>query len=424
MEQKRENSDFLRKIIKFIPLAERKKVTQEITESSSPKFDFFLLVVVSSAIATLGLIIDSSAVIIGAMLLAPIMSPIIGIGLGAMMGNTDLVKTGFSSLLRGAAIAIGVAFLFSLVNLLIPFSSSFQENLPSEVLARTNPSPNDLMIAFAGGLAAAYAMTHPKLSAALPGVAIATALMPPLCTVGIGIALGEWRIVGGALLLFITNTITIAFASSIVFFLTGFSTFYKKDEVRIPHSLTTAAILTAILLISLTVLSIRFFVNAQESGELAKIVEQEVIAINGAELVGMDVIPSDNGTHIELTIRTNKALSHYQVITLQEALVSRLDQPVSLIVNQVIAELLDPLHPPTATPTSTLGPSPTPTLTPTVTVTPTATHTNTPTPTNTPSPTNTPLPGYGKIIGHRYLITISTNHLADSSFRTCNAIRY
>ncbi len=127
-----------------------------------------------------------------------------------MTRNTTLLRNAISALLRGALLAIALATLMTLFNNLLPFFGI--QELPKEVLARTRPTPIDLVIALAGGVAAAYAMTQPNVSAALPGVAIATALMPHLCTVGIGIALSRWDVAGGATLLIITNTVTIAFA--------------------------------------------------------------------------------------------------------------------------------------------------------------------------------------------------------------------
>ncbi len=169
----------------------------------------------------MGLVTNSPAVIIGAMLVAPLMSPIIGLGLASITGNGRLAKMALSALLSGAGLAILLSTILTVINRHLPFV--VLQELPAEVLARTHPSPIDLLIALTGGLAAAYALTRPNISAALPGVAIATALMPPLCTIGIGIAFESWQVAGGATLLFVTNTITIAFAAALVFFLRGFT---------------------------------------------------------------------------------------------------------------------------------------------------------------------------------------------------------
>jgi len=374
---------------------ERREIISEIKPMASPSFDFFLMVVLSCSIATMGLITNSPAVIIGAMLLAPLMSPLIAIGLAAMSGDSKLLGTAFTTILRGALLAVLLSFLITKINTLLPFIS-FQE-LPTEIIARTNPSPTDLMIALAGGLAAAYAMTNPNLSAALPGVAIATALMPPLCTIGIGISIGRWDVAGGASLLFLTNAVTIAFAATLVFFLRGFSvTSSLRNSHRLLSSLLLSALLVILLLVPLSFYSIQFVREASENREIHAVVIKEVRDTLQADLMEMDVKRSESGLQMTLTVRTRSPLRYQQVVNLQQAIVDRINKPVSLKVNQIFAEELDPLIPPTPTPTPTqtptptLGPSPTATHTPTSTNTMTPTATFLPTNTHTPSPTWTP----------------------------------
>ncbi len=401
-----EKPSWFRKLIKPLPPDQRKVIIEEITPSVSPGFDFFLMVVLSCSIATLGLITNSPAVIIGAMLVAPLMSPIIGIGLASITGNTTLFRNAFSALLRGALLAVALATLMTLVNNLLPFFSI--QELPQEILVRTRPTPIDLVIALAGGVAAAYALTEPNLSAALPGVAIATALMPPLCTIGIGIALNRWDVAGGATLLFITNTITIAFASVLVFFLRGFYYSFHIQNHRIPRSLVVAALLTALLLVPLSYFSYKFFKEASENRLINTVVAEQVRKLGGAELVELSVTRNGPGLDMVVTIRTGSSLRYEQVVALQKAIVNGIHQPVSLQVSQVIAENLSPLIPPTSTSTATQtltftpGPSPTATntLTPTNTSTSTATETATSTLTPVPSATSTstPTPSVGEIV--------------------------
>ena len=381
---------FLQKLIHPLTADEKIVVTQDIRESASSSFDFFLLVVLSCSIATLGLITDSPAVIIGAMLVAPLMSPIIGVGMASITGDSSLARNSATALLRGAGLAILLSTLMTMGNARLPFV--VLQELPSEVLSRIHPSPIDLAIALAGGLAAAYALTRPNISAALPGVAIATALMPPLCTVGIGIALGHWDVAGGALLLFVTNSITIAFASALVFFLRGFSPDTHIVNRRLPHTLVISALITLTLLVPLTYYSVQFFQQANENRRINDVVNAEVARLKAA-LVEMKVSYSGNDLDMIITVRTSSALRYEQVIALQKAIVDGLQRPVSLRVNQVFTEQLNPLVPPTptstptVTPTNTLGPSPTKTPTP---LPPTATATFTPTATATP--------GLGQII--------------------------
>lgn len=375
---------------------ERKEIAEEITASASPGFDFFLLVVLSCSIATMGLITNSPAVIIGAMLVAPLMSPIIGLGLGSIMGNAQLVESALSALLRGAVLAVLLSAVMTVINRNLPFV--VLQELSEEVLARTHPSPIDLVIALAGGLAAAYAMTRPNISAALPGVAIATALMPPLCTVGIGLALERWDVAGGATLLFVTNAITIAFAAAFVFFLQGFSPERQIQGQIIPRALLSSASLTMVLLIPLSFYSIKFFNEATENRMINEVVNAQVLKMNGAELVEFNVQRVQDGLSMVITVRTNTPLRYEQVTELQKSIATSLQQPVSLKVNQVFAEQFDPLIPPTFTPTLTL--TPTPTLTPTNTPGPSLTPTFIPTvtPTFTLTPSATPAPGLVRVV--------------------------
>lgn len=380
--------------VRKIPFDQRREIIADITESSSPGFDYFLMVILSTSIATLGLITNSPAVIIGAMLVAPLMSPIIGIGLASMIGRRTLLKSALSAVLRGALLAVGLSTLLTVINSYLPFVSLHE--LPQEIISRTHPSPIDLMIALAGGIAAAYSLTEERLSAALPGVAIATALMPPICTVGIGVALLDWDVAGGAFLLFITNAVTIAFAAAFVFFLRGFNPYPIDNNRKLPPTLQFSALLIVILLIPLTYFSIDFVRQASEYRLISQILNEKVDAINNAELVDFTTNQENETISIDMTIRTNNPMRYEQVIALQESIVDALNQPVSLRVNQIFAERLDPLIPPTATntpsPTLTFTPGPSPTLTFTSTVTATLTSSATATflPTSTITPTLTP----------------------------------
>ena len=384
----------IRSPIRKIPFDQRREIISEINDSSSPGFDFFLMVFLSVFIATFGLILNSPAVIIGAMLVAPLMSPIIGIGLASIIGRRPLLKDALSALFRGALLAIVLSALIGLVNLYLPFVY-FQE-LPTEIISRTHPSPIDLVVALAGGLAAAYSLTEPKLSAALPGVAIATALMPPLCVIGIGLSMQRWDVAGGAFLLFITNTVTIAFASALIFFLRGFNPYPQDGSRKLPPSLQLSAVLILLLLVPLTYYGIQFVQQATEFRTINDVVDAEVQKLKNTELVELNVTHDGEAINLNLTVRTNNPMSYQEVVNLQSAIVAKLSRPVSLRVNQINSELLDPLIPPTATSTatststSTPGPSPTPTFTATLTVTPSATFTLTPLPTLTATFTSTP----------------------------------
>lgn len=374
---------FFDRFVHRLSPAERKEVICDIYPTAAPGFDYYLLVILSCSIATLGLITNSAAVIIGAMLLAPLMSPIIGVGLSSIIGEDDLLKKSTSALLRGSILAILLSFAMTTINRFLPFVSL--QELPTEVIARTHPTPIDLMIALAGGVAAAYALTRPNLSATLPGVAIATALMPPLCTIGVGLAMNRWDVASGATLLFITNAITIAFAAAFVFFIRGFGIEARRKDKKLPHSLVISLVLIFILLVPLSYYSIKFFREASQNRLINSVVSEEVKSLNDAKLVDLQIFHLDRKLDLLVTIRTSKALRYDQVVSLQESIVDGLQLPVSLKLDQVIAEELDPLIPPTPTPTQAPTATPTPGPSPTTSPTQTSTATATPLPTATPA---------------------------------------
>ena len=159
-------------------------------------------------IASIGLNVNATAVIIGAMLISPLMGPIMGIGLGIGINDFELLKTGAKNL--------AIAAVFSVVTSTIYFTITPLHDASSELLARTNPSVWDVFIAFLGGLAGIVAGTRREKSNVIPGVAIATALMPPLCTAGFGIATGQWYYVLGAMYLFFINSLFICLATFLI----------------------------------------------------------------------------------------------------------------------------------------------------------------------------------------------------------------
>ncbi|MES2268968.1 MAG: DUF389 domain-containing protein [Bacteroidota bacterium] len=156
-------------------------------------------------IASIGLNINSTAVITGAMLISPIMGPVMGIGLGIGTNDLELVKKGGKNLL--------VATIIAVITSTIYFSITPLHEAQSELLARTSPSIWDVFIAFLGGMAGMVAASRKEKNNVIPGVAIATALMPPLCTAGFGLAMGDWLFFLGAVYLYFINSVFIAIAT-------------------------------------------------------------------------------------------------------------------------------------------------------------------------------------------------------------------
>jgi uncharacterized hydrophobic protein (TIGR00271 family) len=173
--------------------------------------------------AAIGLIQNSAAVVIGAMLVAPLMTPLLGLGLALVQGNPVLAKMSFRSVIFGLCVSLLGGFLVGLCTL------SFEEPT-REMLGRGGPGLLDLVVAFVAGLAAAYTSSRPGLIAALPGVAIAAALVPPIATSGLALSLGDYRLATGALLLFCINMVTIVLASMVSLWIVGIRNLKKTSR--------------------------------------------------------------------------------------------------------------------------------------------------------------------------------------------------
>jgi alpha-glucoside transport system substrate-binding protein len=178
---------------------------------------FAVLIVLSASIASLGLMQDSAAVVIGAMVVAPLMNPILALGAAVVHGRPGRAAEALATVAAGAVLAIATGWVCAAV-------AGFGLDpgaLPGEVLARTSPGLLDLGVALAAGAAGGYVLARPEANSALPGVGIAVALVPPLGTVGICFQVGRPQLGEGALLLFLTNFACIVFAAALVFIVVG-----------------------------------------------------------------------------------------------------------------------------------------------------------------------------------------------------------
>lgn len=185
---------------------------------------YWLQLGVSIGIATLGLVVGSVAIIIGAMLVAPLMSPIIALALGLATGSPFLVMRSAARIALSVLVAIGGA---ALITVLLPF-----HELTSEIAARTSPTVLDLLAAGFCALAGVYASLRPgsDTAATAAGTSIGISLVPPLCASGYGIGTAMWDVAGGAALLFLTNLVAIIFAGSISYLAAGFN---RVDATRL-----------------------------------------------------------------------------------------------------------------------------------------------------------------------------------------------
>jgi len=201
--------------LKF-PLLERQDrvaLAERINNSSSANFDFLMMMTLAAALASMGLMQGSTAVVIGAMLVAPLMGPLLGAGLAVTQGNLKLFRDSFSAIAVGVGIGFGVSLLVGLLN------PGYEPSL--EIEARGNPDLFDLAIAFASGMVAAYAQGRPNVASTLAGVAIAAALVPPLAVVGLALTNELPVIAGNAAILLSTNLVAIMLGAALVFRMLG-----------------------------------------------------------------------------------------------------------------------------------------------------------------------------------------------------------
>ncbi|MGK7961941.1 TIGR00341 family protein [Crocosphaera sp.] len=181
--------------------------------------NFSILLILSTAIATFGLISNSTATIIGAMIIAPLMIPIISFAYALVILDFRLLGYSFGRLIFGIILAIFIAFLTTeIIGFRIP---------GSEILSRTEPTLLDLGVAISAGTAGAFAKVRRSVSDAIPGVAISVALVPPLCVVGIGFALSDFSLSTGSFVLFLTNLVAIILTAALVFILESYGNWKK-----------------------------------------------------------------------------------------------------------------------------------------------------------------------------------------------------
>ena len=213
-----ESANYLSKSIPLFSHASQEQYASLFTslrEESKLSSTFMTLLILSTMIATFGLFINSSSVIIGAMLLAPLMQPIVSLSMGVLRQDTTLQFNGAKTILIGV---IAVVITAALMAVFTPI-----ERLTTEMAGRLSPTILDLFVAIVSGAAAAYAKSNEKILGSLAGVAIAVALVPPIAVAGIGLGWGNWHMFFTAFLLFITNLVGIVLAAALTFTILGFS---------------------------------------------------------------------------------------------------------------------------------------------------------------------------------------------------------
>ncbi|QCU89129.1 TIGR00341 family protein [Thiomicrorhabdus sediminis] len=300
-------------------IEEVKETFVTLKDNSQASQSYWVLMVLSSLLATVGLFANSAPVIIGAMVLAPLMAPIISLSMGVLRQNAELSLASAKTLVLGILLALVFATLLTLVTPL--------HMINSEISARLTPTILDLAVAIIAGTAAAYAHSRSEVMRSLAGVAIAVALVPPLAVSGIGIGWMDWQVFSSAFLLFITNLFGITLAAAMTFLFMGFS----------PFVLARKGVLISLLVVSLV--SIPLYVAFQKM-----VVKESIVA----QLDGMSVgdiqikdvqVRSENPLYISVKLLSQQPLNKMEIDSVKKAMEAKVGK--SIVLEATEAVLLD-----------------------------------------------------------------------------------
>ena len=307
----------LAEISPTLTTVEKNELVWQAQKMSHPNLDYSMMILLSAGLASLGLLLSSPAVIIGAMLVAPLMQPLAALSIG-LATLRPISRRAALTLLQGMLLALLISML---AGLFPPI------DLPTpEMSARGNPTFLDAFVALVSGFVAAYATARKGIPAALAGVAIAAALMPPVCTIGLGIASENIDLAVGATLLFLTNIVFIVIAQYVMFLWLGLRP--KREDGKISW-VTTSTVMLATLIIIFIFFSIRLRQQATEGLDIERRLTERFAP---AEVVQLEVLNTNDPIDIAITLRSNSVVTPKFVSTVQEELSAELEQDVLLEV--------------------------------------------------------------------------------------------
>jgi len=255
---------------------------------------FICLLILAAGISTFGLIGDSAAVVIGAMIVAPLMLPIMGLAFGISIGDRSAILRSLWVSLGGIVTAIAVAFILTL-----PMARVIQPEHINQIMIRTSPHLVDMLAALVTGLAGAFALSRKDVSDTLPGVAIAVSLVPPLANTGVLLSLGETRLALGSLLLFTTNYVAILLTGSLVFGVMGYpqiALLNRSVEAK-RRAIAISLVAIIVIMIPLTFTSYNLVVKNTIAARMYNL-GNEWLAGSGYRLMSVDAETSDNTVNL------------------------------------------------------------------------------------------------------------------------------
>ncbi len=299
-----------------------KELFLQLRENAQAHSSFISLMMLSSLVASLGLFLSSPAVIIGAMVLAPLMSPIISLAMALLRNDQTLLKKSLFTIAFGIFLAISMAALLALI---IPIT-----RITPEMAGRLHPNLLDLGVAIFSGMAGAYGHARESIMKSMPGVAIAVALVPPLCVAGIGIGWWDWQVISGAALLFLTNLVGIALAAALTFFVLGYAPIVKARR-----GLTLSLALMLTIAVPLT-WSFQTMYNVWQ-------VEQKIDALSlevndkTLHVSTVQVQIKSAETHLKLEVSSDVEIVHEDLVALKSQLEALLNTQIRIDVTPHIS---------------------------------------------------------------------------------------
>lgn len=313
---------------------EQETLLWQARRQANTTIDYVTLLGLSVVLATLGLVQDSVAVIIGAMLVAPLLGPLSAIAIGLVTARTPLFRRGAVTLALGTVAAIGVSLA---VGLVLPLTGP-----TDQMLLRGAPSLLDVGVAMASGLVGAFATARKDIPAALAGVAIAAALVPPVCTVGLGMALGDASLAWGALLLYAINVSAVVATGAGAFWWFGLHPVEQDAATR--RRIVSALMAAALALVVVT--TVVGLVEAQRREQAAATqLETDLNVGEGVEVVDIEVGTDGDDVLVTATVRADRDLTDEELAAAEDQLNRQFEETVRLRV-----VVLRVVHPPSGAP--------------------------------------------------------------------------
>lgn len=307
--------------VEVIGTVDQPAVIDERKEEGGLTGRYLLMISMSAGIAILGLLLSSPAVVIGAMLLSPLMGPIMGVGFALATGDSHWLRHSARNL------TIGVVFAIAFCALVV-FASPLQ-TVTTEIAARTRPNLFDLLVAIFSAIAGGYAVIRGR-EGTIVGVAIATALMPPIAVIGFGIATVNWTVLWGALLLFVTNLTAIALVATLMARLYGFSANLSEKQTQMQSLLIAGAFVALAVPLGLALIRIGWETNATRQ------INTVVLEVFEGRARISELSPDYQSTPIRVstTVLTPRIIGTAERLAASE-IRRRLGEPVELSLTQV-----------------------------------------------------------------------------------------